>query len=637
MPRQPRPWFRRQTGWWMVQIDGKQVKLAQGKRNKALAQEKFHGLMLLRADAPECPDVQVASICEAFLDWSHRRQAHHTYRGYLFYVQSFCEKWGQVMVREVRPYHVTRWLDGNDWNDTTRYNAIRSVFRVFNWAAEEGLISANPLKGMKRPRPKSRQRYLTEDEYSALIKGSKGVFRTLLFAFRQTGGRPSELCELTWDQVHPECWILEEHKTADKVDKPRVIYLVTALRAEYSEDALIEAGVTEIDHEGRLDVRAKLNAPGKLVVILRDRQTGGIVDMFTDLGSVFEEESPIFTASAGEQLFLMPDDKQHEVLVAFSIEDLAVLRACGIPATLATGLDQMHPADVDRLCETFDLYRSKSLRLKELDLAEKEERGKHPGVDPDPQPPENAPMKKRLVLLGWSPVTLDVSPPAGFDAVSNHLRELNEHMGLELFDVCVWLATPTDVDRLRFFMRYEDVIHAREALLDGLYDGERSLEYSGKEKARQAMVPRDLPSAVLRLREAMLPDHLHHNAGERQQQALRQVERLLHEQVVGPMMTEAMEAYGATERAIGLAAAQLVQMFLTESMVINARMAKMLSEKEMSGLDAIPLEQIKELLKMGDRVAKFFREFDRCKQSTMNVIQVTAATQLKPLALPDSA
>ena len=70
MPRQPKPWFRRQTGWWMVQIDGKQVKLAQGKRNKALAQEKFHELMLLRAEAPESPGVQVASISEAFLDWS---------------------------------------------------------------------------------------------------------------------------------------------------------------------------------------------------------------------------------------------------------------------------------------------------------------------------------------------------------------------------------------------------------------------------------------------------------------------------------------------------------------------------------------------------------------------------------------
>ena len=156
-----------------------------------------------------------------------------------------------------------------------------------------------------------------------------------------------------------------------------------------------------------------------------------------------------------------------------------------------------------------------------------------------------------------------------------------------------------------------------------------------KEVARNLV--RQSKDARIRWPEAMLPDHLHHNAGERQQQALRQVERLLHEQVVGPMMSEAMEAYGATERAIGLAAAQLVQLFLTESMVINARMAKTLSEKEMPGLDALPLEQIKELLKMGDRVAKFFRELDRCKQSTVNVIQVTAVPQSKPLALPSSA
>ena len=229
MPRQPRPWFRRQTGWWMVQIDGKQEKLAQGRKNKAQAQKKLHELMLLRAEAPESPDVRVVAVSEAFLDWSHRRQAYDTYRGYRFYVQSFCEKWGQVLVRDLRPYHVTRWLDGNVWNNTTRYNAMRAAFRVLNWAAEEGLIPGNPLKGMKRPRPKPRQRYLREDEYSALMKGTKGTFRTLLFALRQTGARPSEGYSLTWDKVHGDRWILEEHKTADKVDKPRVIYLTPAM------------------------------------------------------------------------------------------------------------------------------------------------------------------------------------------------------------------------------------------------------------------------------------------------------------------------------------------------------------------------------------------------------------------------
>jgi len=129
------------------------------------------------------------------------------------------------VVREIRPYHLTRWLDEHPWNDTTRYNAMRSVFRALNWAAGEGLIPGNPLKGMKRPRPKCRQRYLTEDEYSTLIQATRGRFRTLLFALRQTGARPSEVCRLVWDQVHGDCWVLEAHKTADKVGKPRVIYL----------------------------------------------------------------------------------------------------------------------------------------------------------------------------------------------------------------------------------------------------------------------------------------------------------------------------------------------------------------------------------------------------------------------------
>jgi hypothetical protein len=103
------------------------------------------------------------------------------------------------------------------------------------------------------------------------------------------------------------------------------------------------------------------------------------------------------------------------------------------------------------------------------------------------------------------------------------------------------------------------------------------------------------------------------------------------------MMSEAMEAPGAMERAIRLAATQLVQMFLTEGVIINARVTKTLSRKGIAGLDALPLDEIKRLLEMGDRVTKLFREIDRCTESTVSVIQVTAAPQSRPLALPNSA
>ena len=110
MARRSRPWFRKQTGWWMVTIGDRQHKLAEGRKNKDKAEKKFNELMLLRAEAPESTDARVAIICESFLEWSRRHHAADTYRNYQFYIQSFCEKSGYVRVSELKPYHVTRWL-----------------------------------------------------------------------------------------------------------------------------------------------------------------------------------------------------------------------------------------------------------------------------------------------------------------------------------------------------------------------------------------------------------------------------------------------------------------------------------------------------------------------------------------------
>jgi len=107
MPRTAKPWFRKQTGWWMVTLGGKQHKLAKGRENKKLAQKSFHELMLLIAEPPQSSDARVASVCDAFLQWSQRHQSPETYRGYHFYVQSFCEACGYLLVRELCPYHVT--------------------------------------------------------------------------------------------------------------------------------------------------------------------------------------------------------------------------------------------------------------------------------------------------------------------------------------------------------------------------------------------------------------------------------------------------------------------------------------------------------------------------------------------------
>ena len=128
------------------------------------------------------------------------------------------------------PYHVTQWVKKHPWNETTEYNARRTVYRAFSWALEEGLIAAHPLKGMKRPQPLPRQRCLSEAEFRQVLAAAHGPFRVFVWALRQTGARPSELRRLTWDQVRYDRWVIATHKTVRKTGKPRIVHLTAPMQ-----------------------------------------------------------------------------------------------------------------------------------------------------------------------------------------------------------------------------------------------------------------------------------------------------------------------------------------------------------------------------------------------------------------------
>src|SRR5690606_4957513 len=53
---------------------------------------------------------------------------------------------------------------------------------------------------------------------------------------------------------------------------------------------------------------------------------------------------------------------QGDLLLACSLEDVVVLRACGLAATLAVGLEALKPADVRRLSHDFGWGMGKSER-----------------------------------------------------------------------------------------------------------------------------------------------------------------------------------------------------------------------------------------------------------------------------------
>lgn len=239
--RTPKPWYRRQTDTWYVCLRGKQVPLAKGKRSKREADEAFHRLMagvklepapLTMAPSAGRQSLQVVVLLDQFLDWV--QQNLDCYEWHRRFIQEFADACGGLAVDEIKPIHVTQWLSQKKtWGPTTRNRVIGEVKQVFNWAVEQGLIDSNPIKSLKKPAARRRERILTADERARILASIRdAAFRDFVTALEETGARPGEIRAVTAANVDlPNgVWVLMQHKTAKKTRRPRVIYLTPAMR-----------------------------------------------------------------------------------------------------------------------------------------------------------------------------------------------------------------------------------------------------------------------------------------------------------------------------------------------------------------------------------------------------------------------
>ena len=235
MARSAHPWFWKERSAWYVTLNGKRRRLAQGKANKKLAATKFHELMLeLGANpAPESDRPTVVSVIEAFLAHAERHLDPRSYYERQSVLQRFADAHGFREVADCKPFHLTRWLDANTgWkSDWTLSTVVATVKRPFDWAVKQGLIPTNPFRHVNH-RPGAPRRPITDEVFQALLRGAPGRrgrrFRQALIFLRFTGCRPGEMSELKWSDIDPDSGfiVLQEHKTAKEVRKPRIVPLV---------------------------------------------------------------------------------------------------------------------------------------------------------------------------------------------------------------------------------------------------------------------------------------------------------------------------------------------------------------------------------------------------------------------------
>jgi integrase len=192
-------------------------------------QSTRYKLMATDADNLPKPDkITVALLCDLFLQHSKLHHKPDTYENYRHFLQAFCDSYRSLLASEMKPFHVSRWLDKHtSWKGGRRHGII-AVRRAFSWADEEGILSPNPLRTLKAGRAAKRTRVLTAEEQAEILNTVRDKqFKTFLRAMLATGCRPSEVARVTAANVNLELgvWVFDQHKTEKQTKKSRVIYL----------------------------------------------------------------------------------------------------------------------------------------------------------------------------------------------------------------------------------------------------------------------------------------------------------------------------------------------------------------------------------------------------------------------------
>jgi len=85
------------------------------------------------------------------------------YRKYSLKVE---EVFGRMRASSIKPEHVRRYMDLRGRRSRVQANREKSFLsRVYQWGYERGLVVANPCKGVRKFTEKSRDRYITDEEY----------------------------------------------------------------------------------------------------------------------------------------------------------------------------------------------------------------------------------------------------------------------------------------------------------------------------------------------------------------------------------------------------------------------------------------------------------------------------------------
>lgn len=134
--------------------------------------------------------------------------------------------WGNRKVADIKRRDIVQLLDRIKERAPVTANRVHGALtRLFNFAAERGVIEDSPCTRIRKAPEKGRSRVLTDNEIRllwdalALDNMAMDIYRASKLALKMillTGQRPGEVCGMTWDELDGSTWNIPAARMKNK-------------------------------------------------------------------------------------------------------------------------------------------------------------------------------------------------------------------------------------------------------------------------------------------------------------------------------------------------------------------------------------------------------------------------------------
>eukprot|EP00913_Durusdinium_trenchii_P010900 g10229.t1 len=416
---------------------------------------------------------------------------------------------------------------------------------------------------------------------------------------------------------------------------------------EFPVEILVASGVVEQAVDGSVQLTPALSTPGELLIVLRDAETNAPFDVLSDAGHVSPLEIPAFASLRDARTRRCLENGDGALFVACRVADAAVLRACGLPVTLAHGLEKLPLDQLARFCESFGLTSDHCDRDRRPDDPAAQENptaghAEEESLPPDPASPEPHPAARvetpvHLVFVGWTPACVALAVPIPLHKIVVYFELLKKHLGLDMNDLGLWEPSADDMARLQFIAEGRASVMFENELLDSADDVLFSLADFGSGQKQPPGPPTDYVAALARLYAAgSRDDHSCRMGPDDRKREWKHVQNLLQQQIIQPLRDFAMVAGNPLQQSLLLCFAELTHVFHTQAVSVNEKLNRNVAQQGIDNAEALPSAEFKNLLNMADQLIELAKAISPCRPPKATVVQPRVIESRTTPRLPHS-